>query len=99
MYNLDASAKALPIVVLAIILAFPVFPDFQESRDTTMFSTLKPSPLKANPTTREHLKTHAPRVLNILRKYDLFTPAAKSDFVDIWKMDQAVDVEIGSMAG
>ena len=54
-----------------------------------MFSTLKPSPLKANPTTRKHLKTFAPKVLEILRSYDLFTPAAKSDFVDIWEMDQA----------
>ena len=62
-----------------------------------MFSTLKPSPLKANPATCKHLKTHAPRVLKILRDNDLFTPATKSDFVDIWKMDQAVAVESGSM--
>ena len=66
-----------------------------------MFSTLKPSNLEANPTTRKHLRAFAPTVLEILRSYDLFTPAAttKSDFVDIWEMDQAKDVESGSMTG
>ena len=48
-----------------LIIEFIDFPDFQKERDTTVFSTRTPSPLNANPTAHEYLKTYAPRVLEI----------------------------------